>query len=225
MQLWAGVVEVARNPIELVVVKGATKRTRKPRKITVEQFQQLRAELKEPFRTIALVCVCFGLRISECLALRWSDVDWLNGRLQVERGIVEQNVDDVKTDGSRRSFTVEKELLQRLKLWKQTTQFASDGDWIFGSPIKLGRLPYSYTGVWRELQRAAEAAGIGGLGTHAFRHTYRSWLDAVGTSIAVQQKLMRHSDIRTTFNIYGDVVTNEMEQAHSKVVGLALSRA
>ena len=73
--------------------------------------------------------------------------------------------------------------------------------------------------------RAAEAAGIRRLGTHAFRHTYRSWLDAVGTSIAVQQKLMRHADICTTFNIYGDVVTNEMEQAHSKVVGLALSRA
>ena len=28
--------------------------------------------LDEPFRTIALVCVCFGLRISECLALKWS---------------------------------------------------------------------------------------------------------------------------------------------------------
>ena len=53
---------------------------------------------------------------------------------------------------------------------------------------------------------------------------YRSWLDAVGTPIAVQQKLMRHSDIRTTMNFYGDVVTDEMGQAHSKVVGLAPSR-
>jgi|SRR5208282_189806 len=42
-------------------------------------------------------------------------------------------------------------------------------------------------------------------------------------SIAVQQKLMRHSDIRTRMNLYGDVVTDEMAQAHSKVVGLALS--
>jgi len=46
-------------------------------------------------------------------------------------------------------------------------------------------------------------------------------LDAVGTSIAVQQKLMRHANIRTT--IYGDVVTDEMEQAHSKVVRMALA--
>jgi len=55
-----------------------------------------------------------------------------------------------------------------------------------------------------------------------FRHTYRSWLDAVGTPIAVQQKLMRHADIRTTMNTYGDVVTDELEQASAKIVGLAL---
>jgi integrase len=57
------------------------------------------------------------------------------------------------------------------------------------------------------------------------RHTYRKWLDSVGAPIAVQQKLMRHADIRTTMNVYGDVVTDEMEEAHSKTVGLALGRA
>jgi hypothetical protein len=38
----------------------------------------------------------------------------------------------------------------------------------------------------------------------------------------VQRKMMRHSSILTTMNIYGDVVTNEMEQAQGKVAGLAL---
>ena len=173
---------------------------------------------------MAMVCVCFGLRISECLALRWSDVDWLNGTLRVERGIVEQKIGDVKTEGSRKSLTIAKELLACLKVWRQTTEFASAEDWIFASPLKLGRLPYSYTGFWRELQRAGIDAGIGKLGTHTFRHTYRSWLDAVGTPIAVQQKLMRHSDIRTTMNIYGDVVTDEMAVASSKVAGLAFGK-
>ena len=61
------------------------------------------------------------------------------------------------------------------------------------------------------------------MGTHAFRHTYRSWLDSVGTAITVQQKLMRHSDIKTTLNIYGDVVTDEMERAGAKIASLALN--
>jgi integrase len=55
------------------------------------------------------------------------------------------------------------------------------------------------------------------------RHTYRSWLDAVGTALAVQQKLMRHADIRTTMNVYGDVVTDEMNVASSRVARLALN--
>ena len=102
-----------------------------------------------------------GLRISECLALGWSDIDWLNKRLRVERGIVERNVDDVKTDESRKSLAIADELLERLNLWRQTTEFSADSDWIFASPLKIGRLPYSYTGVWRELDRASEAAGLG----------------------------------------------------------------
>jgi integrase len=73
-------------------------------------------------------------------------------------------------------------------------------------------------------QEAVARIGIRKLGTHSLRHSYRSWLDAVGTPVAVQQKLMRHAHIRTTFNIYGDVVTNEMAQAHSKVVRLALPK-
>jgi integrase len=57
------------------------------------------------------------------------------------------------------------------------------------------------------------------------RQTYRSCLDAVGTPIAMQQKLMRHADIRTTMNIYGDVVADAMAQAHGKVVRMAIPRA
>jgi integrase len=46
-------------------------------------------------------------------------------------------------------------------------------------------------------------------------------LDAVKTPIAVQQKMMRHTDIRTTMNIYGDVVTDEMSTAGLRVAELA----
>ena len=76
LAMWAGHVPVERNPMELVTIRGATKRTRKPRSLTAEEVQSFIHHLAEPFRTLALVCVCFGLRISECLALKWSDVDW-----------------------------------------------------------------------------------------------------------------------------------------------------
>lgn len=221
--MWKQDIPTQVNPISLVTVKGASKRIRQPRSLTVEQFRLLASHLREPFRTMALLCVSFGLRISECLALRWSDVDWLNDKLRVERGIVEQNVDDVKTPESQKSLHIATEILEVLKRWKQTTEFSAPDDWMFASPLKIGRLPYSYTGVWRELDRAANAAGIGHLGTHTFRHSYRMWIDAIGTPIGVQQKLMRHADIRTTMNIYGDAASADMREAHGKIVQLALA--
>jgi integrase len=221
--MWAGHIPTQRNPMQLVTVKGATKRLKQPRSLTVEEFSRFAKHLDEPFRTMALLCVCFGLRISEALALKWCDVDWLNCRLRVERGIVCQNIDDVKTAESRKQLTIDRDILAVLKAWKQATQFSASDDWMFASPVQLGRLPWSYHQIWRVYQKAATAAGIGGFGTHALRHTFRSWLDAVGTTVAVQQKLMRHSDVRTTMNVYGDVVTDEMSQAATKVAGLALN--
>jgi hypothetical protein len=46
--------------------------------------------------------------------------------------------------------------------------------------------------------------------------------DAVGTPFGVQQKLMPHTDIRTTMNIYGDAASADMREAHGKIVRLAL---
>ena len=221
--MWKQDIPMQVNPITLVTVKGASKRVRQPRSLTVEQFRLLVSHLREPFNTLALMCVCFGLRISEALALKWADIDWLNRTLRVERGIVQQIVDDVKTDDSRKTLTISDDLLNVLKVWKQKTQFSANEDWIFASPVQVGRLPYSYTGVKQELQRAADAASLGHLRSHAFRHTYRTWLDSVGTPVGVQQRLMRHADIRTTMNIYGDAVTADMADAHGKIVGLALN--
>lgn len=134
-----------------------------------------------------------------------------------------QNVDEVKTTESRKQMTIDGSLLERLKVWKQTTQFSAANDWIFASPVQLGRLPWSYDQIWRVYQKAAKAAHLGRLGTHTLRHTFRTWLDSVGTPVGVQQRLMRHADIRTTMNVYGDAVTQDMAEAHGKVVGLALN--
>jgi integrase len=223
--MWRGHVAIQRNPMELVTVKSATKRIRQPRSLTVDEFQKFIQHLGQPFKTIALACCCLGLRISECLGLKWADVDWLNGNLRVERAIVCQQVGDVKTAESRRYLTIDRELLEALKSWKQTSQFSAPGDWMFASPVQHGQLPWSYDQIWRVYQKAAEKSSIGQIGTHTLRHTYRSWLDSVGTPVGVQQRLMRHADIRTTMNIYGDAGTAEMAEAHSKVVRLALQQS
>ena len=220
--MWKQALPVQVNPISLVRVKGASKRKRKARILEVHDFRKLLCHLQEPFNVLALLCVCFGLRISETLGLKWHDVDWLKETLRVERGIVQQVTDDVKTEESRKTLMISPDLLAVLKDWKQATQFSHAEDWVFASPFQIGRLPYSYTCVKETLRRAATAAGIGDLTSHAFRHTYRSWLDFVRASIGVQQQLMRHTDVRQTMN-YGEAITQDMRDAHGKIVKLALN--
>lgn len=223
--MWRGDVPSQRNPMSLVDIKGASKRMKKPRSLTIEQAQKFLSNLPQPFHEIALLCLLLGLRISECLALRWADVDWLQLRLNIDRSIVNQTVEDVKTVESRRNMPLDLSLMDVLKAWKQTSKFSAADDWMFASPSQLGRLPWSYDQVWRVYQKAASAAEIGRLGTHSLRHTYRSLLDSVGTPLAVQQKLMRHTDIRTTMNVYGDVITNAESEALAKIARLALANS
>jgi hypothetical protein len=56
-------------------------------------------------------------------------------------------------------------MLELLKPWCQTTQGSGDNGWVFASPVKLGRLPVSYSWVWKVFHRAETQARIGKLGT------------------------------------------------------------
>jgi len=100
--------------------------------------------------------------------------------------------------------------------------FREQTDWIFPSDVYIGRLPLSYPGVWKAFKKAAADAGLPHFGTHSLRHTYRSWLDATGTPLGIQQKLMRHADIRTTMNQYGEADRDRMQQAQSVITGKVL---
>jgi integrase len=167
--MWAGMIPVGNNPIALVRVKGASKRKRKRHNLSVEEFHKMLSHLDEPFRTMMQIQLCLGLRVSELLALRWKDVDWMGATVNVERGMVMQHLDSVKTEGSSKIIEIDAELLRVLQAWKQLTEFAGLEDWIFASPVQLGRLPISYTAYKTALQAAAATIGICRIGTHDLR--------------------------------------------------------
>jgi integrase len=79
--MWAELIPVDRNPMELVRVKNVSKPGRKARTMRLEEFHRLCEMLTEPYRTMAIVSVCLGLRWSELVGLQWQDIDWLGGEL------------------------------------------------------------------------------------------------------------------------------------------------
>ena len=97
--LWE-LLPLSRNPIGLVEIKGVSKRQRKPFVMTVDQFHAVVAKLEEPYREMVQVAMCLGLRVSEVLALKWSDFDFDQLCLMVTRKAVHGCIDTVKTEYS-----------------------------------------------------------------------------------------------------------------------------
>src|ERR1700730_13709529 len=77
----------------------------------------------------------------------------------------------------------------------------------------------------RKKERWDAAGSLGRVGWHTFRHNYRSWLDATGAPLGVQQKLMRHAHISTTMNVYGNALMDSKREANSRVARMALGMA
>jgi len=217
-------VPVGRNPMELVTIRKqiGEKRRTPVKDLTAEQFRSLLTALGDNvcLRTMWIIHLSLGLRISEVLGLKWKDVDWLGHTITIERGVVKQIVADVKTEASARVMPIAPDLLKVLQQWKQVSQFSSPEDWIFASPVKLGKQPLSYTHVWESLDRVAKAANLEHISSHAFRNAFRTWIDSLGPPVGVQQRLMRHASVTTTMNHYGTALKADMRVAHEKVLQL-----
>jgi integrase len=216
--LW-GLIELQRNPIELVKVRGTSKRLKKPQILTPEKFQELVAVLREPHRTMAIVAMCTGLRVSEVLALRWEHIDFKAGLMMVQQGVVNGRIGRVKTEASQDEVPLDPAFARALLDWKgERTEGL-----VFPSHVTGGCY---YAGIIQRqiLKPKGESVGIHGLGWHTFRHTYRSLLDETGAPIGVQQKLMRHSNVSTTMNVYGNSTLKAKAKANTQVVQMLIKQ-
>jgi integrase len=208
------------NPMSLVRVKDGSKRGREPKALSVEEFRKVLDYIPEPFRTMCIVAMCLGLRVSEILGLRWRDIDWDGLRLAVRQAYVYGKQGDVKTQASQRWMPLDRSLADKLREHKtRLAPLAKLNDWVFANP-ETGK-PY-WPGRIQEnwLVPAAEKAGR--IGWHTFRHSHSTLLHALGVDLKVQQELLRHADIRTTMNIYTHAVPAALREANSKVVRLVL---
>jgi len=270
--LWE-LVEWQRNPMQLVEVKGISKRRKRPIVLTVEHFYQILELLPQPYRTMMVVAQCTGLRAEEVLALEWQDIDFENLSMKVVRAVVHGRVKTVKTEYSEDELPLDPDFASILLDWKresdgQARKSLTDGttplakselvfpssstgrhyhtapvqqDYIRPAGCCLVACPKcgAASGVWCLTERPTpngrrlplheerwDAAGkYSSVGWHTFRHTYRSWLDDTGAPVGVQQKLMRHAQVSTTMNIYGNALMGAKREANSKVVRMALRSA
>jgi len=220
--LWE-LLPTGRNPMDLVHVKGISKRSKKPVVLDPDQCLALIDSLPEPYRTMVLVAICTGLRASEVLALRWRRIDFLRLTMMVKVKSVNGRIGRLKTECSEDELPLDPDFATELLNWKARCR-PTAGDWVFPSPVTdrcfhAGPIQQDY------IRPAVERLGLPGGGWHTFRHTYRSWLDDTGAPVGVQQKLMRHAQASTTTDIYGNALMRSKRDANSKVVRMVLGAA
>jgi integrase len=191
--------------------------------LCLEEVKALLVQLKEPYRTMVLVAVCLGLRVSEIMGLQWGDFDWENQTVLVQRSVVHGRVGDTKTEYSRRPMPLDAALARALWNWRERSMYPMDSDWVFAND--QGKPRWQESILEDHLKPAAETAEIGKIGWHTFRHTYSTLLRSLGVDVKVQQELLRHADIQTTMNIYTQAVSVAKREANSKVVRMVLPAA
>lgn len=209
--LW-GLMTAQRNPLSRVEIKGggSSKPRRKKLIITPEQFQEICDRLNEPFRTMVVIAMCLGLRVSEILALKWSDFDFEEGTLMITRWTVHGRIDRVKTEYSEDEMPLQPAFAEIVLSWRAGCPASVEG-WVFPNP--------NTGGVWHAsvlqgdiLVPTGKEVGIERPGWQTFRHSYRSMLDACGAPIGVQQKLMRHAQVSTTMKYENAYMTEKRKR-------------
>jgi integrase len=147
---------------------------------------------------LILVAAFCGLRMGECLALRWRHVMWDAQRLHVQRSYVLGEEDSPK--GRRgRSVPMADQPAQALARLSQRPMFTRPADLMFcsraGEHLDASALRCRYKAA-RDAA-IAQNPGMPSLRFHDLRHTFGT-LAAQGFDLVNVQAMMGHADSRTT---------------------------
>ncbi len=173
------------------------------------------------------LAVTTGLRQGELLALRWSDLDWGAGRLQVQRQvqrIPRQGLvfNEPKSAAGRRVVALGSAMLEKLREHRERQEqerlFAGERwqehDLIF--PTAIGT-PKGAGDLRAEFKRLLQKAGLPDVRFHDLRHTAATLMLQHGVHPKVAQERLGHSSIRLTLDTYSHVLPSLQEDAAEKL--------
>ena len=190
---------------------------------------------------ITAVLLGTGMRVGEATGLRWCDIDFKEGMIDVNHTLVYYSkgnyeskyaINDTKTPASKRlipmtetvrnAFLMEKEMQKQLGVICDITV---DGytDFVFlnrfGTLQHQGTLNKAYRRIIRDcndaefLKNESPVVLLPKFSCHNLRHTFATRLCESGMNIKLIQDILGHSDISTTMDIYAHVTQDARIQA------------
>lgn len=172
-----------------------------------------------------ILMLYIGVRMAEALALRWSDVDIENKRINVKNSIIITkdrkrkdetspkhivvHQDTTKTPKGNRSIHLSKKALNCLIELNNMYHYAPDGYIFFTSnntPIRPRNLQNTFNSILVK-------AGIEHKGLHVLRHTFASMLFKKGVDVKTVSELLGHADVRITYETYIHLIQEQKNVA------------
>ncbi len=207
---------IRENPMPMVEIRGIDKKT-EYEIVTIDQIERLVDSLLEEKQgrkvTFSSYSMCvflylgyyLGTRKSETLALTKDDVDFQNNFVYISKRLEYHGLkrsefhstDRMKTKGSKSKIPLCLPLKEILLQWFQYNPYdliccMEDGDFLS---------PYNVDCV---LSKHSKKLGFK-FRSHMLRHSFVSNLIHSGVDVKTTAELARHSDVRTTLQVYTQV--------------------
>jgi integrase len=199
--------KLANNPIARV--PGVLKpKTKKRRALEQEEYRLLLDHRHRGRR-----CICSsrylwvilgqtGLRKGELAHLRWEDVNLQKRAIQVRPW----------GDWAPKSEAGERVIPMTQAVFEEFRQRAAPGQ----TGIIFPEAAYNVRRRFLSCCKAAEIH-MEGLTLHSLRHTLCTWLIQNGESVKTVQRIMGHSDVKTTLGVYAHTLKDDSRRAMARI--------
>lgn len=232
--------DIIRNPMALVNLPSVDK-IQTPEKVsrffTTDEIKLIRDRCYAKFKNgvpvyaygnVIVLLMFTGMRIGECLGLRWCDIDFENNTINIDNTIAVV-VDRDKRSSKKTKITntspktrksnrkipmssTAKEAILNIK--NSRNKWLSDEDYVVVT--SNGRIADARN-IRRCLDSVLKSCGLQSddkgenCGLHALRHTFASTLLAKGVDIKIISDLLGHEKVSTTYNIYAHLIPEQKE--------------
>lgn len=241
----AGSGDIAKNPMEFVELPKEASLETKTKDIlffTDDQMTKIYAEANTKtgngkphyyYGIVIEILARTGMRIGECLALKWCDVDLENRNLMVDSTISTVKNRNKKGDTDKKRLIIDsnpktEKSIRKVRLSNKAVvafENIKSQNIMYGLPVDpdnyvvlshRGNLGSSRN-IRRSFNAILEKIGIPDYdeqyGLHTLRHTFASTLLRKGIDVKVVSTLLGHKKVSTTYNTYIHIIEEQQNSA------------
>jgi len=220
------------NPFDKVIKPKSRQTQRKGNFLTKEELREFlklaQTATLSYFSPLVHLMSYTGLRQGEALALKWSDIDFENKKITVDKTAArikeKQTLQTPKTKNSKRVISIDPTTLSILKSWKKDQikiyfkngkHFEGDDNFIFtnqrGDWVHIHNfIPY--------FKRFVTDHKLKPITPHGLRHTHASLLFSAGVEPKNISDRLGHSTVQITLDLYTHITEEQRTDTVEKLI-------